>query len=160
MGLRKPSIKKSIAARTTGKFKRQVKKAINPFYGKKGAGWVRNPKKALYNKVYNKTTVGVSDLIKPSRSHRKNAEPEWVPSTTSPATYKVCGVLMKGIAVCTGVVVGLPCLFSGMFFVALLAFAATFGLWKLGSAWSKRAAGDIEEAPEDLPLEADDLSDE
>lgn len=34
-GVRKPNIKKSIKARTTGKVKRQVKKAVNPLYGKK-----------------------------------------------------------------------------------------------------------------------------
>ena len=27
-------------------------------------GWIRNPKKALYNKVYNKTTVSAKDLVK------------------------------------------------------------------------------------------------
>ena len=63
-GLRKPSLKKSIKARTTGKLKRKFKKAINPFYGKKGMGWVRNPKKALYNKIYNKTSFGLSDVAK------------------------------------------------------------------------------------------------
>lgn len=56
-GYRKPSIKKSISARTTGRAKRSVKSAINPTYGKKGMGWVNNPKKAMYNKVYNKTTT-------------------------------------------------------------------------------------------------------
>ena len=34
-GMRKPSIKKSISARTTGKIKRSIKKAIIPGYGKK-----------------------------------------------------------------------------------------------------------------------------
>lgn len=34
-GIRKPSIKKSIKARTTGKITRNIKKAVNPFYGKK-----------------------------------------------------------------------------------------------------------------------------
>ena len=37
-GMRTPSIKKSIKARTTGKAKRTVKKALIPGYGKKGAG--------------------------------------------------------------------------------------------------------------------------
>ena len=37
-GMRTPSIKKSIKARTTGKAKRAVKKALIPGYGKKGAG--------------------------------------------------------------------------------------------------------------------------
>ncbi|WP_331664095.1 hypothetical protein [Lacrimispora sp.] len=35
-GMRKPSIKRSIKARTTGKVKRAVKKAVIPGYGKKG----------------------------------------------------------------------------------------------------------------------------
>ena len=64
VGVRKPSIKRSIKARTTGRIKREVKKTINPFYGKKGMGWIKNPKKALYNKVYHKTTVGVTDVAR------------------------------------------------------------------------------------------------
>ena len=34
-GIRKPSLKKSLKARTTGKLKRSVKKALIPGYGKK-----------------------------------------------------------------------------------------------------------------------------
>lgn len=64
IGLRKPSLKKSVKARTTGQLKRKAKSAINPFYGKKGMGWVRDPKKAAYNKVYNKTSFGIGDLFK------------------------------------------------------------------------------------------------
>lgn len=63
-GFRKPSIKKSISARTTGKLKRKIKKSINPLYGKKGMGIINNPKKAVYNKVYNKTTFGLKDIFK------------------------------------------------------------------------------------------------
>ena len=63
IGIREPSIKKSIKARTTGRVKRAIKSSINPLYGKKGMGWINNPKKALYNKVYNKTTVGVTDIL-------------------------------------------------------------------------------------------------
>lgn len=55
-GPRKPNLKKRVKARTTGKIKRQVKRSVNPLYGKKGMGWVRDPKRAAYNKVYNKTT--------------------------------------------------------------------------------------------------------
>lgn len=59
MGIRKPSLKKSIKARTTGKLKRKVKKSINPFYGKRGMGLLNNPKKSIYNKVYSNTTYSV-----------------------------------------------------------------------------------------------------
>ena len=53
--IRKPSLKKSISARTKGRATRAVKKAVIPGYGKKGTGWIKNPKKAAYNKVYKKT---------------------------------------------------------------------------------------------------------
>ena len=64
IGMRKPSLKKSIKARTTGKAKRSLKKAVIPGYGKKGMGWIKNPKKAAYNKVYKKTTFSIFDLFK------------------------------------------------------------------------------------------------
>lgn len=63
-GMRKPSIKKSISARTTGRAKRAIKKALIPGYGKKGMGWIKDPKKALYNKAYHKTTFSFWDLFK------------------------------------------------------------------------------------------------
>lgn len=63
-GMRKPSIKKSLKAATTGKAKRAVKKAVNPTYGKKGAGLVKDPGRSLKNKAYNKTTFGLGDLFK------------------------------------------------------------------------------------------------
>lgn len=62
--IRKPSLKKSISARTTGRAKRAVKKAVIPGYGKKGTGWIKNPKKAVYNKVYNKTSISIFDIFK------------------------------------------------------------------------------------------------
>lgn len=63
-GLRTPSLKRSLKARTTGRAKRAVKKALIPGYGKKGMGWVKNPKKAAYNKVYNKTSFSLWDIFK------------------------------------------------------------------------------------------------
>ena len=73
VGVRKPSIKKSIKARTTGKAKRAVKKAVIPGYGKKGMGYIHNPKKAAYNKVYNKVTIDArpTTLINNSSSNKK-----------------------------------------------------------------------------------------
>lgn len=63
-GIRTPSLSKSISARTTGKAKRKIKKAMNPLYGKKGMGIVHDPKKAVYNKVYKKTSFSLFDLFK------------------------------------------------------------------------------------------------
>jgi hypothetical protein len=54
-GFRVPSIKKRIAARTS------VKRFVRHSMGVKaprGMGWLTNPKKAAYNRVYNKTTKG------------------------------------------------------------------------------------------------------
>ena len=62
--MRKPSITKSLKARTTTKYKRKVKKALIPGYGNKGMGWAKNPKKAAYNKVYKKTSFSLWDLFK------------------------------------------------------------------------------------------------
>ena len=62
-GMRKISPMKSLKARTTGRAKRTVKKALIPGYGKKGVGWIKNPKKAAYNKVYKKTSFSLFDLF-------------------------------------------------------------------------------------------------
>lgn len=62
-GFRKPSLKKKIKAKTTGKMKRSINKAIKPGYGKKGMGLLKNPKKSLYNKAYNKTSFSLFDIL-------------------------------------------------------------------------------------------------
>lgn len=64
LGMRKPSIKKSVKARTTGKAKRAIKSSANPLYGKKGMGYAKNPSRAVKNKVYKKTTFSFWDLFK------------------------------------------------------------------------------------------------
>ena len=58
---RKPSFKKSFSAKTTGRATRTIKRACNPYYGKKGSGWINDPERAAYNHLYNKTTQGVHD---------------------------------------------------------------------------------------------------
>jgi len=62
-GMRKPSWKKSLSARTKGRTTRAVKKALIPGYGKKGMGWLHTKRK-LYNTVYKKTTFSLFDLFK------------------------------------------------------------------------------------------------
>lgn len=64
IGIRKFNLKKRIKARTTSRIKREVKKSFIPFYGKKGMGWINNPHKAVYNKIYNKTTISIEDTFK------------------------------------------------------------------------------------------------
>lgn len=73
IGYRKPSLKKSIKAKTTGRAKRTIKKAVIPGYGKKGSGWIKDPKRAAYNKVYNKTTKSmIPKNTKVKQSQNKN----------------------------------------------------------------------------------------
>lgn len=63
-GMRTPSFNRSFSARTKGRATRAIKKAIIPGYGKKGMGWFTNPKKAMYNKIYHKTTFSIFDLFR------------------------------------------------------------------------------------------------
>ena len=94
IGLRKPSLKKSIKARTTGKLKRSIKKKVNPLYGKKGMGYINDPKKAIYNKVYNKTTVGVGDVARTVTNSNKTHNKKH-----SKTTYKFFGNLIITLAI-------------------------------------------------------------
>ena len=62
--MRTPSIKKSVSARTTGRITRAAKSSVNPLYGKKGMGYLKDPGKAVKNSIYHKTTIGLSDVHK------------------------------------------------------------------------------------------------
>lgn len=53
---RKPSIKKSLAAKYKGSYTRKIKKSLIPGYGTKTAGWL-HPKRKLYNKAYYRTSI-------------------------------------------------------------------------------------------------------
>ena len=63
-GFRTPSLKKMVKGRTTGRVKRAMKKSINPIYSKKGIGFVTQPKKAVYNKIYKKTSFSIFNFFK------------------------------------------------------------------------------------------------
>lgn len=66
-GIRLPSLKRRIAARTSpARFLRNNLGLKAP----RGWGWLTNPRKALYNRVYNRTTVSVDDLAR-GRGRRK-----------------------------------------------------------------------------------------
>lgn len=61
---RRRSVSKSIKARTTAKYKRRLKKAFLPGYGKKGAGVIKDPKRSMRNAIYHRTTIDTRDLGK------------------------------------------------------------------------------------------------
>ncbi len=54
-GLRTPSLRKRIAARTS--WKRAIRHSVG-FKTPKGYGWLSNPKRAAYNRVYSRTSRG------------------------------------------------------------------------------------------------------
>ena len=59
-GFRRPSLSKRIAARTS--WKRYVRHSLG-LKAPRGWGWLTNPRKAAYNRVYNRTTVGCGVLL-------------------------------------------------------------------------------------------------
>jgi len=63
-GFRKPALRKSIAARTS--LKRYVRHSLG-LKAPRGWGWLTNPKKAAYNRIYYRTTFGWQDLFRPRR---------------------------------------------------------------------------------------------
>lgn len=59
-GIRTPSLRKRVAARTS--WKRVVRHNLG-FKAPRGFGWFTNPKRAAYNRIYNRTTVKADPLI-------------------------------------------------------------------------------------------------
>ena len=60
VGFRVPSLSKRIAARTS--VKRYVRQNLG-LKAPRGYGWLTNPKKAAYNRVYNRTTKGCAPVL-------------------------------------------------------------------------------------------------
>ena len=58
-GYRRPSVKKSVKSRTSGRVIRTARRSVTPGYGKKGMGWAKDPKRAAYNSIYGRTTQSV-----------------------------------------------------------------------------------------------------
>lgn len=63
-GPRRPSIKRRLSARLSlARFIRHNLGLKAP----RGFGWVTNPKKALYNRIYSRLTFSIFDLFKPPK---------------------------------------------------------------------------------------------
>ena len=60
-GMRKPSVKKMISARTSPK--RFIRHNLG-LKAPKGYGWITNPKIATYNRVYNRTSFSFFSILK------------------------------------------------------------------------------------------------
>ena len=59
-GIRTPSINKRVAARFSTK--RFIRHSLG-FKAPRGYGWITNPRRAAYNRVYNRTTFKADNLI-------------------------------------------------------------------------------------------------
>ena len=82
IGIRTPSPKRSIKARTTGRVKRKIKGSINPFYGKKGMGYLKDPERAIKNKIYHKVTIDPLEGLK--KGHKKKTHESKVEASPRP----------------------------------------------------------------------------
>lgn len=60
-GLRKPSLRRMISARTSPA--RFVRHSLG-FKAPRGFGWLTNPRRALYNRIYSRTTFSFADLLR------------------------------------------------------------------------------------------------
>jgi hypothetical protein len=60
-GLRRPSFRKSVAARLSTK--RFVRQHLG-FRAPRGWGWLTNPKRAMYNRVYDRTTISLWTMLR------------------------------------------------------------------------------------------------
>lgn len=60
-GFRTPSLKRRISARTS--IKRQIVHRAG-LKMPRGWGWLRNPEKYVYNKVYNRTSFDIFKVLK------------------------------------------------------------------------------------------------
>lgn len=135
IGYRKPSLKKSIKARTTGKAKRAVKKVVVPGYGRKGAGWVKDPKRAAYNKVYHQTTKSI--LPKNSSTRKKKTQTIFKPQSDAIVyihyVRETKDVRKKNWRLGIGFLLIIGGISSiNIFFIALGAFFSYFGYKKRG----------------------------
>lgn len=167
-GIRTPNIKSSIKARTTGRAKRAVKRAVNPMYGKKGMGLVNDPRKAVYNKVYNKTSVGVGDLARAATSGgSKKRRADQTPATTAASDARArgesTGCLPMGIGallVASGVL-SIPRIWEDDMLagvVGCIVIGVPVFVWGLRRRQSAERGGDLvedtaeKEAEEDSPI--------
>jgi hypothetical protein len=60
-GIRTPSLRRMIAARTSPQ--RIIESSLG-LKAPRGFGWLTHPKKALYNRVYNRTSISMVSLLR------------------------------------------------------------------------------------------------
>lgn len=91
-GFRTPSLKGRIAARTS--VKRYVRHSLG-LKAPRGWGWLTNPKKAAYNRVYNRTTVDPIKLLTGGGRRRSKSSSSGVGCLVIIAILAVLGLAQK-----------------------------------------------------------------
>ena len=89
VGMRTPSPEKMVKAKTTGRLKRAAKSSYNPVYGKKGIGYLKNPERAIKNKIYHKVTIDPLESIKNASIDDVDISPVKVSRTKRPKYPKL-----------------------------------------------------------------------
>ena len=105
IGMRTPSPTRSLKAKTAGRAKRAAKKAVNPFYGHKGMGYLKDPERAVKNHIYHKITVDPLENMKNAKM------PDNIPISEQTQQYTA----LEGI-------LSLICLISGTYTIFMLIF--------------------------------------
>jgi hypothetical protein len=108
-GLRTPSLKKSIAARFS--LERVIRHNVG-LKAPKGYGWFTNYKKALYNRVYNRTTFSLwkgFKLLSFLRLKTKVSDDAYITSDSDQYSINIVGIVVNFLAL----------LIVGLFFIGL-----------------------------------------
>jgi hypothetical protein len=74
-GFRRPSFRRRLAARTS--WRRYVRHSLG-IKAPRGWGWLTNPKKAAYNRIYRRTTVDPIKLLTSRRRRSSTGCMVWV----------------------------------------------------------------------------------
>ena len=86
---RKPSLGR-MAGAYKGQWKRQMKRALIPWYGKRGMG-LAHPKRALYNRMYYRTSIGISpSQLRRRTNHRRRYTYKRPRAEYHAQQYRVC----------------------------------------------------------------------
>lgn len=102
VGMRTPSPTRSLKAKTTGRVNRAVKKSVNPVYGHKGVGYIKDPERAIKNKIYHKVTY---DPLKPMK------DAQWPEEQRTPSSSFTAYRFFMSVLAIASLYMGLKCLY-------------------------------------------------
>lgn len=93
IGMRTPSPTKSVKAKTTGRVKRAMNKSVNPVYGQKGIGYLKDPEQAVKNRIYHQVTVD------PLKNMKKTEIPDFEPDDSTLVLDVILYILLSLVSI-------------------------------------------------------------